>query len=534
MSPLLGVIREELRVGRGGGLLARCVRRNSMTPWLILAVAAAYFGALCAIAWWTGRRADDAGYYLGNRRSRWYVVAFGLIGDSMSGVTYISVPGKVASDGFGYFQMVLGYVLGYAVIAEVLVPLYYRMNLTSIYGFLGVRFDGRAQKTGAAFFLVSRLLGAAARLYLAANVFQRFVFEPLGVPFWVAVTVIIGLILAYTLRGGIQTLVWTDTFQSGFLVLGVVLSVWLIGRELGLGGGGMWARVWESDLSRVFDWDWRSKGYFWKQFLSGAAITVVMTGLDQNNMQKNLSCPTPGHARKNLYTFALVQLPVNLCFLSLGVLLYAYVGQRGVVLPGASDQVFPMVALQHLGAVAGVVFVMGLTAATFNSADSVLTTLTTSFCFDFLGMETRRDLDERARTRLRLRVHFGFAAALLWVILLFRFAGKDLPVIDLVMGMATYTYGPLLGLFGLGLLTRVRAGGMWLPVVCVVSPLVCAWLAAQSAGWWGGYRFGTELLLVNALLTAAGVALLARRTDGGEVPMDGGLAGSCGRDRVGQ
>lgn len=482
-----------------------------MNPWLILAVAAAYFGAVFAVAWWTGRRADASGYFLGNRQSRWYVVAFGLIGDSLSGVTYISVPGQVASKAFGYFQMVLGYVLGYVVIAEVLVPLYYRLNLTSIYGFLGQRFGPVAQRTGATIFLVSRVLGASARLYLAANVFQRFVFGPLGVPFWVAVPLILALILAYTIRGGIRTLVWTDTLQSGFLVLGLVVSVAIIGTGLGLGPAALLERAWGSDMTRVFDWDWRSPGYFWKQFLAGAAITVVMTGLDQNNMQKSLSCPDAGKARKNLYAFALVQVPVNLCFLLLGWLLHVHAGERGITLPAATDQVFPMLALHHLGTLAAVVFVVGLTAATFNSADSVLTTLTTSFCFDFLRLEGRQDLDEQGKARVRRRVHVGFALVLLWVILLLgSYQGGNVPVIDLVMGLASYTYGPLLGLFALGLGTRARVGGPWLPVVCVASPLACAWIASHSAQWLGGYRFGTELLLMNAALTALGLLLLAR------------------------
>ncbi len=483
-----------------------------MTPMLILGVAALYFGALCGIAWWTGRRADAAGYFLGNRESRWWLVAFGLIGDSMSGVTYISVPGTVTTDGFSYFQMVLGYVLGYVVIAEVLVPMYYRLNLTSIYGFLGQRFGLVAQQTGAGFFLVSRLLGAAARLYLAANVFQRFVFEPMGVPFVVTVGLIILLILAYTVQGGIRTLVWTDFFQSGFLVLGVVMSLVIIASDLGMGPVQLVTKVWESDLSRVFDWDWRSKGYFWKQFFSGAAITVVMTGLDQNNMQKSLSCPSPRDAKKNLYLFNLVQLPVNLFFLSLGVLLHAYVVARGLNMPEKTDELFPSLALQHLGTGAAVVFILGLTAATFNSADSVLTTLTTSFCYDFLGLEKRTDLDEAGRRRWRRWVHFGFAMALLWVILAFRAAG-NLPVIKLVFQMATYTYGPLLGLFALGLATRIRVGGPWVPVVCVLSPAVCAYLSGKSEEWLWGYRFGTELLLVNALITVIGLVLVARKPE---------------------
>lgn len=501
-----------------------------MTPWLILTVAVLYFAALFTIAWWTSRRADDSSYYLGNRSSRWWVVAFGLIGDSMSGASYISVPGKVAASrpgteaGFGYFQMVLGYVLGYVVIAEVLVPLYYRLNLTSIYGYLGNRFGLAAQRTGAGFFVLSRLMGAAARLLLAARVFQEFVFGPLHVPFAVTVGGIIVLILGYTVRGGIRTLVWTDTLQSAFLVAGVVVSLLIIGHDLGLGVGGLFSHVAQSDLSRVFDWDWRSKSYFWKQFLSGAAITVVMTGLDQNNMQKNLSCPSPRDARKNLYAFAVVMLPVNLFFLSMGVLLAGYARAHGLAAPAHPDQLFPMLALQHLGTVAAVVFVVGLTAATFNSADSVLTTLTTSFCFDFLGFGERRDLTEEAKTRRRRWVHVGFAFVLMWVILALQTTGNA-SVIDLVLSLASYTYGPLLGLFVLGLATRVRVAGPWVPVVACLAPVACWLLSRRTEAWLNGYRMGTELLLLNAALTMGGLALLARVPGGGA----GHAAGSAGR-----
>ncbi len=481
-----------------------------MNPWLILAYVAAYFALLLGIAWITGRRADEAGYFLGNRRSPWYVVAFGLIGDSLSGVTYLSVPGQVGTANWSYLQVVLGYVLGYVIIAQVLLPLYYRLNLTSIYSYLGKRLDRSAELTGAGFFLLSRTLGAAARLYLAANVFQAFVFDRLGIPFWLAVTGIIGLILVYTWRGGIKTLVWTDSFQSLFLVLGVVISIALIGRDLGLGLGELVRQVVDSPLSQVFVWDWRAPDHFWKQFLSGAAIAVVMTGLDQNNMQKSLSCRSIGAAQKNLYSFAVILVAVNIFFLALGVLLHQYVIARGLTVPAQPDQLFPTVALQHLGTAAAAVFVLGLTAATFNSADSVLTTLTTSFCIDFLGFERRRDLTPERQTRQRHATHFGFAVVLLAAILVFKAVNQG-AVIQLVLTMAGYTYGPLLGLFGLGLLTRWRVGGPMVPVVCLAAPVVCGILAAHSARWFGGYVFGFELLILNGLLVAVGLLVFARR-----------------------
>lgn len=481
-----------------------------MSPGLILAVAAAYFGVLLGIAWLTGRRADAGGYFLGNRRSPWLVVALGLIGDSLSGVSYVSVPGKVATDRFSYLQVVLGYVLGYAAIAHVLLPVYYRLGLTSIYQYLGGRFGTWAQRTGSACFLVSRLLGSAARLLLAVNVFQTFVFGAWGVPFGVTSALVVLLILAYTLRGGIKTLVWTDIFQSGFLVLGVVLSYVLLARALGWGPADLWRMLTDSPMTRVVVWDWRAPDYFWKQFLSGAAVAVVMTGLDQNNMQKTLSCRSLGEAQRNLHVFTPVMVGVNLVILALGALLYEFAHVRGLALPARTDQLFPLIALQHLGTLAAVVFVLGLTAATFNSADSVLTTLTTSFCLDFLGLEQRAELTEAQRAVLRRRVHVGFAVVLLLVLWGLKPLADRLPVIDLVLKLAGYTYGPLLALFVLGLFTRVNVGGPAVPVICLGGAVVSGWLDANAARWLGGYRLGFELLLVNGALTALGLAVGAR------------------------
>src|SRR5688572_22850474 len=344
-----------------------------MSPALILTCVGGYFAFLLLIAWFTGRNAGNNAYFLGNKASPWYAVAFGLIGDSLSGVTFISVPGKVAVDKFSYLQIVFGYVLGYVVIAEILLPLYYRLNLTSIYSYLRGRFGPRSQKVGALFFLLSRTMGAAARLYLAANVFQVFVFDQWGVPFWLTVSVTIALILAYTYRGGIKTLVWTDTFQSTFLLLGVVLSIAAIGRQLNFGLGDLINTVRNSEMSQTFFWDWRGTDYFWKQFCAGAFIAIAMTGLDQNMMQKNLSCRTLGAAKKNIYAFTGVMLLVNVLFVSLGALLFHFAAAKGVAIPEKTDALFPTLALTQLGTFAAVVFVIGLTAATFSSADSVLT-----------------------------------------------------------------------------------------------------------------------------------------------------------------
>jgi Na+/proline symporter len=477
-----------------------------MSPVLILSCIAGYFAFLLGIAWYTSRGAGNAAYFLGNRASPWYAVAFGLIGDSLSGVTFISVPGRVRDGQFAYLQTVLGYVAGYVVIAEVLLPLYYRLRLTSIYGYLESRLGRAAQRTGASFFLLSRLLGAAARLYLAAGIAQRFIFDAWGVPFWASVSGIILLILAYTYRGGIKTLVWTDTFQSAFLLLGLFLSVGVIVSRLDLGWSGLREVVWSGPYSRVFVWEWAPASSFWKEFIGGAFIAICMTGLDQNMMQKNLSCRSLAEAQRNIRWFSVVVVLVNAVFLALGALLYEYARVRGVATPAKTDLLFPTLALQHLGGFASVVFLLGLTAATFSSADSVLTTLTTSFCVDILGTERRLDLTEEGRTRLRHVFHLVFAVLLLGAILLFQAWASD-AVIALVLKIAGYTYGPLLGLFAFGLLTRRTVRGGWVPVVALLAPAVCAWLDLNSSTLLGGYRFGNELLLMNGALTFAGLVL---------------------------
>jgi Na+/proline symporter len=488
-----------------------------MSPAFVLICIAGYFGFLLLIAWVTSRNATSASYFLGNKASPWIAVAFGLIGDSLSGVTFISVPGQVGTNQFSYLQIVLGYVLGYVVIAQVLLPLYYRLNLTSIYIYLRTRFGPFAQKSGSFFFLLSRTAGAAARLYLAASVIHPFLFDRWllfgvwRVPFWATVTTIILLMLVYTLKGGIKTLVWTDTFQSTFLLLGVVLSIAAIAGELNLGFGEIISSVWRSDYSRAFFWDWQEPKYFWKQFFSGAFIAIVMTGLDQNMMQKNLSCRSLGEAQKNIYAFSIVMLLVNLLFLSLGALLHLYAKAKGIEVPKNTDQLFPLLALQHLGSFAAVVFLAGLTAATFSSADSVLTTLTTSFCIDLVEMDQRAGWTEERRVLLRRSVHFGFAVVLLIVILGLAALARGEAVIQIILNLAGYTYGPLLGLFAFGLLHKRRVQDPLVPVICVLSPILSSMLNANSQAWFGGYKFGFELLMVNGLLTYAGLWLIGRR-----------------------
>lgn len=478
-----------------------------MSPIFIFSCIGAYFAFLMLIAWYTSRNATNDSYFLGNKSSPWYAVAFGMIGDSLSGVTFISVPGAVVNTKFAYLQIVLGYVLGYFVIAGVLLPLFYRLNLTSIYSYLATRFGVSTQKTGSAYFILSRTLGAAARLYLAASVIQRFVFDEWGIPFWISVASIILLMLAYTYKGGIKTLVWTDTFQSTFLLLGVIFSIVAIMQQLGLKVTDLVSTVHQSPHSQTFFWNWQESTYFWKQFIGGAFIAIVMTGLDQNMMQKNLSCRSLKEAQINMVSYSFVAVFVNLLFLSMGVLLYSYAQAKGIEVPQKADQLFPLLALKHLGAFAAIVFVIGLTAATFSSADSVLTTLTTSFCIDILGVDKQKHLTDAQMTSLRHRVHLTFAFVLLLAILAFDAIGVP-SIVDTVLKVANYTYGPLLGLFGFGILTKWQVKDKAVPIVCLITPVICYLLDSNSKKWFNGYQFGNELLVLNGALTAVGLFLL--------------------------
>jgi Na+/proline symporter len=476
-----------------------------MSPTVVMTCIVCYFAMLLVIAWRTGRHAGNAAYFLGNKASPWWAVAFGLIGDSLSGVTFISVPGQVGTAQFSYLQMVFGYVLGYVVIAEVLLPLYYRLNLTSIYTYLLERLGPNAQRMGSLFFLLSRTVGAAARLFLAAGVLHQFVFAAWGIPFWLTVAIIIVLMLLYTYQGGIRTLVWTDTFQSAFLLLGLIISVIIIAQSVGDDAWRGATRAGQS-LSQIFFWDWKEDRYFWKQLVGGAFVAICMTGLDQNMMQKNLSCRSLREAKRNIRWFSVAVVLVNLLFLWLGALLYQYAAVKQVALPARADHLFPMLALQHLGWAAGLVFIIGLTAATFSSADSVLTTLTTSFCVDLLRMDREEGWTDARRTRVRHVVHIGFAILLLVVILLFyRFTSDS--VISLILKLANYTYGPLLGLFAFSLVTRRPVKNAWVPMICLWPPVFCWGLESQSIAWFSGYRFGNELLIINGLLTFGGLWL---------------------------
>lgn len=459
-----------------------------------------YFALLFAISRWTSRRATNTTFYRADCRSPWYMVAFGMIGASISGVTFVSVPGMVLHTQMTYLQMCLGFILGYVVVAFGLLPLYYRLNLTSIYGYLGQRLGRRSYKTGASFFLLSKMMGAAVRFYVVCIILQRFVFDPMGVPFVLTVVGMVLLIWLYTRHGGIKTLVWTDSFQTLCLFVALLLIIYKVTKDLGLTMGEAVAMIDENALSRVFVFDdWVSKQYFWKQFASGVFIVLVMTGVDQDMMQKNLTCKTLRGAQKDMCTYGVAFLPANLLFLSLGVLLAMWAQQSGLSLPANGDDLLPTYVSQA-GMLVMVLFTLGIVAASFSSADSALTSLTTIYCVD---------IKERAADEgLRKRVHLAMCGLFVLFIMLFKTVNST-SLIDAVYIIASYTYGPLLGLFAYGLLTHKEVNDRWVPYIAIASPLLC-YAIDWGTGQITGYHFGYELLMLNALITFVGLWISRR------------------------
>jgi Na+/proline symporter len=441
---------------------------------------------------------------VGNKQSPWFVVAYGMVGASLSGVTFISVPGWVGSTQFSYMMIVFGYLLGYMVIAYVLLPLYYRLNLTSIYSYLESRFGFWSYKTGAFYFLLSRIIGASFRMFLVVNVLQIFVFDAWNVPFGFTIGLFILLIWLYTFKGGIKTIVWTDTLQTTFMLLAVGISIYLVSKELNLSFSGLVSTVADSDYSQIWFSNWQDKRFFLKQFFGGVFIAIVMTGLDQDMMQKNLSCRNVKDAQKNILTLSWILVPVNLLFLFLGASLFIYATQSGIQIPALTDDLFPTMAIQHLGITAGLVFIIGLIAAAYSSADSALTALTTSFSIDILNIEKKTELSEERRIRIRTYVHLGISLVVLIVILLFR-AINDQAIIDKLFTIAGYTYGPLLGLYAFGLFTKRNVNDKMVPLVALISPILCYVLSSFSEELFNGYKFGFELLIVNGLFTFIGL-----------------------------
>jgi len=482
-----------------------------MSPYLIITIILAYFLVLIVISYFTSRNSNNEAFFLGNRKSPWYVVAFGMIGASLSGVTFISVPGWVIDSNFSYMQMIIGYLLGYAIIANVLMPLYYRLNLTSIYTYLGQRFGRYSYKTGASFFLLSRIIGASFRLFLVANVLQLTVFNALHIPFWITVVITILLIWLYTNKGGIKTIIWTDTLQTFFMLTAVIITIVIIAKQLNLDFQGLIQTIIDSKHSKVFYFDEiRNPNYFFKQFLAGAFIAVVMTGLDQDMMQKNLSCKNIREAKKNMYWMSFSLVPVNLLFLSLGVLLVVFANNIGLAIPERTDNLYPMLAMGgYLHPVVGLLFIVGLIAAAYSSADSALTALTTSFTVDIINPKNKTEQEIK---NIRKRVHIGISVVLVLVILLFNAINSE-SVISAVFRVAGYTYGPLLGLYAFGLFTKRPVNDKFVPYIAILSPIITYYLNMYSEQLFWGYRFGFELLIVNGLITFIGLLVFKNKSN---------------------
>ncbi len=483
-----------------------------MSPLIIIAFVLGYFAFLIGISRITARGDSNAAFFTGNRQSPWYVVAFGMIGTSLSGVTFISVPGWVATSQFSYMQMVLGYLVGYFVIGAVLMPLYYKMNLVSIYSYLESRFGFKAYKTGAWFFLISRILGASFRLYLVAMVFQLAIFQPLkwDVPFFVTVLLTIILIWLYTFKGGIKTIVYTDTLQTFFMLAAVGFTLYTVSDLLIIPQGkSIFETLQGHEYSQVFFFDdWKSGKFFWKQFLAGTFIAIAMTGLDQDMMQKNLTCRNVKDAQKNMFWFSTSLVVVNLLFLTLGVVLYMFVNQQGIVPPNKADYLYPMLAVGgYLGPVVGILFILGLIAAAYSSADSALTALTTSFCVDILGID-RNKYANPARTRKM--VHIGMSLALLVVISIFQII-NDESVIKALFIAAGYTYGPILGMFAFGILSKRTSKDQIIPLICILSPIICYGIKTHASTHYN-YTLGFELLILNAIFTIFGLFVFSKKS----------------------
>ncbi|UAB74648.1 sodium:solute symporter [Mesoflavibacter sp. SCSIO 43206] len=478
-----------------------------MTSTQIILLIAAYFGVLILISYFTGKKSGNDAFFKGNKQSPWYVVAFGMIGASLSGVTFISVPGWIEASKFSYMQVVFGYMLGYLVIGTVLLPLYYKMNLTSIYTYLEGRFGNYAYKTGSSFFLISRIVGASFRLYLVANVLQLILFDDLGIQFWQTVSITVALIWLYTFKSGIKTIVWTDTLQTLFMLIAVGVAIYFVSSEMDLSGKSIFAFVNDNELSKIFFFeDIKSGDYFWKQFISGAFIAIVMTGLDQDMMQKNLTCRSLKDAQKNMFWFTLVLTVVNFVFLSLGLLLTVYAQQNGI--DAHKDDLFPILAKNHLGFGVFVFFLLGLIAAAYSSADSALTSLTTSFSIDILDIEKKHN--QNKQVKIRKRIHVLISLLLILVIIAFKYIIKDESVISKLFVFAGYTYGPLLGLYAFGLFTKWNVKDKFIPIIAILSPILSYIISVNSLKWLG-FEFGFFILILNGFLTFLGLMLILKK-----------------------
>ncbi len=503
-----------------------------MSSTLLFSFVIGYFLLLLVVAWYTSRNSNNESFFIGNRNSNWMLVAFGMIGTSLSGVTFVSVPGTVGFAGFAYFQVVIGYLLGYVVIAYVLLPLYYRLNLTSIYNYLQHRFGMISYKTGALFFIISRTLGATARLFLVINVLHLFILEDLQIPFAITTFVILLMILLYTFEGGVKTIVFTDTLQTSFMLVGLIVCIGFIMGQVGHSFTDTFSELGNKGLTRIFNSDVNSSSYFLKHILGGMFITIGMTGLDQEMMQKNISVKTLKDSQKNMMTFSVIMVIVNFMFLLLGGLLYLYAEQNNIqVLP---DDLFPTIALQYMPTAISIIFIIGLISALFPSADGALTALTSSFCIDMLGMKRREQWDEKKRKRIRLMVHFTFAVIFFIAVMAFKEMNNK-SIIDVILKVAGFTYGPLLGLFAFGILTKRRINDRLALYVCLAAPLIILgidfvnnidWYEKQlsldrtslsgirtwSQSFFGAFRLGYEILIYNGILTFLGLLIISKKS----------------------
>lgn len=498
-----------------------------MDSTLLFSFVIGYFLLLLVVAYFTSRNSNNDSFFIGNRNSNWMLVAFGMIGTSLSGVTFVSVPGTVGATagagfkGFAYFQVVIGYFIGYIVVAFVLLPLYYKTNLTSIYNYLQTRFNQISYKTGALFFIISRTVGATARLYLVIFVLQEFILESMGISFMVTTLVILLMILLYTFEGGVKTIVYTDTLQTTFMLAGMIVCIIYILNNLDISFGESMKILGERGYTDIFNTDPASAGFFLKQIVGGAFITIGMTGLDQEMMQKNISVRTLKDSQKNMMTFNVIVVIVNFLFLLLGGLLYLYAMNNGGQYADGTfvvndknvmgDSLFPTMALQFMPQAIAIIFIIALISALFPSADGALTALTSSFCIDILGLKRREDLSEAQRKRIRLTVHLSFTVIFLICILIFQKIG-DRSIIDKILTLAGYTYGPLLGLFAFGIFSkRDLPDSLSVTLVCLAAPVICYFLGKYAPVIFNGFQIGIELLLINGIVTYLGLLLISKK-----------------------
>ena len=500
-----------------------------MSAGLLFSFVIGYFILLLIVAWYTSRGSNNESFFIGNKKSNWMLVAFGMIGTSLSGVTFVSVPGGVGSGSFFYLQVVIGYFLGYLVIAYVLLPLYYRLNLTSIYTYLERRFGMNAHKAGASFFILSRAVGATARLYLVINILQLFILNKLGVPFEVTAAIILFMILLYTFEGGVKTIIYTDTLQTTGMLLGLVICTIVIVKALGTDISGAWQLMQQKGYTKVFNTDVKAGSFYLKHIIGGMFIAIAMTGLDQEMMQKNISVKTLKDSQKNMMTFMVILMVVNFLFLFLGGILHLYATQHAIQVP--PDDLFPTIALSDaFSGTIGVLFIIALISALFPSVDGAITSLTSCFCIDILGLN-KSTASEKLKKRTRLKVHVGFALLFFILVLIFK-AINDKLIIDFILKFAGITYGPLLGLFAFGILTKRTINNRFIWTVCIIAPLLALGIDMLSSPEWyekklhvqlgleqisksifNGYKIGNELILLNGLLTFAGLLIISKKSD---------------------